>query len=111
MEELDCAIDGLRQAGYKEYLVLGLLARARVFRAQERPDLAQRDLSESMVLIRRGGMKLYEFNVQLESAYLKLLEGQRDEARKHLRNSTAMVADMGCHRWDTEIAELRAALE
>ena len=111
LAELDCAIDGLRQAGYKEYLVLGLLARARVFRAQERPDLAQRDLSESMVLIRRGGMKLYEFNVQLESAYLKLLEGQRDEARKHLRNSTAMVADMGCHRWDTEIAELRAALE
>lgn len=111
LDEINCAVDGLRRAGYSEFLVQGLLARARIFRVQGRLERMQRDLSESMALIQRSGFKLFEFKVQLEKAYIGILEGRKDLAGNHFQLAEAMVADGGFHRWDREIDGLRRAIE
>jgi len=68
--ELDSAVDGLRKAGYMDYLVRGLLTRAWLHSLEQRPALAQADLDEAWAIAEAGGMKLHQADIQLTRARL-----------------------------------------
>jgi tetratricopeptide (TPR) repeat protein len=118
------AVDGLRQAGTQHELPRGLLARAALFRAQGDFDHAQRDLDEALAIATRGGMRLHEADCHLEYARLYVdlrglrrtaglhdLGGLRGLASEHLAKAREMIAEMGYHRRDGEVAALEAALQ
>lgn len=69
---LQRAMDGLRQAGYQEFITLGLLARAALHRFTGAFDKAQNDLDEAFTIATRGGMRLHEADCHLAYARLCL---------------------------------------
>ncbi len=107
---LQLAVDGLRQAGQQQYFLRGLLARAAWARVTQQFDQAHRDLAEARSIAERGEMRLHLCDYHLEAARLHLAQGHPDEARDHWGMARAMVAEMGYHRRDAELAELASQL-
>jgi tetratricopeptide (TPR) repeat protein len=110
-DELDQAVEGLRQAGHQECIVLGLLARAELHREMRDFDRARRDLDETMTIATRGNMKLHEADCHLGYARLYLAEGKNDKVRESLDKAKGMIGDMGYHRRDKEVEALEKQLE
>jgi len=109
-QHLDEAVAGLRRAGHKDYLALGLLARAELFRRMGDFVKARRDLDEAMSVATRGGMRLHEVDCHLEYAGLLLAMDEPDEARQHFVKARDMVEEMGYARRQPDIDELGRAL-
>lgn len=107
---LQRAVDRLRQAGTLNYLPLGLLARAELHRLDLDYDRAERDLAEVFRIATRGGMGLYLADYHLESARLRLAQGNEKRAREHLTTAEEMIDCMGYHRRDKEAEELERQL-
>jgi tetratricopeptide (TPR) repeat protein len=63
--EIEKAAEGLRRAGDVEFLVRGLLTRAWLRFAQNRPDAARADLDEAEQIARRGPMPLFLADIAL----------------------------------------------
>ena len=63
-----------------------------------------------MSIAERGGMELFQADAHLEYARLYLAMGDKPKARGHLATAKEMVARMGYHRRDREVAELEAQL-
>jgi tetratricopeptide (TPR) repeat protein len=108
---LDQAVDGLRQAGMQEYVILGLLARAELHRAMGFLDRARADLEQALSIATRGGMRLYEADCHPEYARLHLACCGKEKARESLAKAKGMIEEMGYHRRDGEVAELEGELE
>lgn len=104
-EELEQAVDGLREAGQQDDLLRGLLARAELHRLMGNIENAQQDLDEAMTIATRGGMRLHQADCHLESARLYLSMDQKDRARESLGTARAMIEEMGYRRRDSEILE------
>jgi len=109
-QHLDEAVAGLRRAGQQDYLVLGVLARAELFRHLSDFVKARRDLDEAMSVATRGGMRQHEADCHLEYARLLLAMGESDEARQHFVKARDMVEEMGYARRQPDIDELGRAL-
>lgn len=107
---LDRSVDGLRQAGQQEFIIRGLLARAELRRVMGELDKAKRDLDEAFSIATRGGMRLHEADCHLEYARWYLANGEKEKARERLDKAKEMIEEMGCHRRDGEVEELRAVL-
>ncbi|HJQ24985.1 MAG TPA: restriction endonuclease [Blastocatellia bacterium] len=110
-EFLQRTVDGMRQAGQMDYLPRGLLARAQLHRFTGDYVRAERDLDEVRRIATRGGMNLYLADYHLESARLRLAQGDMDKAREHLKIAREMIDRMGYHRRDREVQELAAQLD
>ena len=109
-EELDRAVEGLRQGGREDYLPRALLARASLYRQSEYLPQARRDVGEALEIAERGAMRLHECDAHLELCRICLAEGKADQARTHLSTATELVEDTGYHRRDPELEELHQAL-
>jgi tetratricopeptide (TPR) repeat protein len=109
-EFLHRAVEWLRRAGRMDYLPLGLLARAALHRFNGDYARAERDLAEVLRIATRGGMGLHLADYHLESARLRLAQGNRDKARKHLATAREMIERMGYHRRDNEVNQLAEQL-
>ncbi|MCA9527909.1 MAG: hypothetical protein KC549_16595 [Myxococcales bacterium] len=107
---LDLAVLGLRATGRKDLQPLGLLARAALLRGAGRLPEARRDLAEARKVAERGGMRLHLCDCTLESARLRLAEGDHAGARADYLAARAEVEAIGYHRRDPELAALAAAL-
>ena len=103
---LNQALEGLRNAGSQNNLPLGLLARAELYRVTKVFDKAQKDLTETMTIATRGGMRLHEADCHLEQARLHIAMGNKDESRESYEIARDMVNEMGYHRRDKEVADL-----
>ena len=55
-------------------------------------------------------MRLHLCDYHLEAARLHLAQGHSDEARDHWATAREMVAEMGYHRRDAEVAALAQEL-
>ncbi|MEM7042238.1 MAG: TIR domain-containing protein [Pseudomonadota bacterium] len=109
--QLDQAVDGLREAGQIDYLSRGLLARAAFFREAQEHTESRRDLDKVLRIAPRSGMRLDECDAHLEYARLILAEGgSQADARASLDKAEALVRETGYKRRNEEIAELREAL-
>jgi tetratricopeptide (TPR) repeat protein len=107
---LNRAVDGLRQAGQLQELPRGVLSRASLYRLTGDYPMAQRDLDESLRIATRGSMRLHQADCHLESARLALAMGDRATARQAWETAKAMIDEMGYHRRDGEVAEIKAVL-
>jgi tetratricopeptide (TPR) repeat protein len=107
---LNDAVEGLRRAGHQDYIPLGLLARAALWRRMEDPAQARRDLDETLTIAARGGMRLHEADTHLEYARLHHAEGDSAAACECLAKAKAIVADTGYRRRAPEVAELEKRL-
>ena len=103
-------MDGLRQAGTQEFLVLGLLARAALRRVQRKFPEALADVKGAMEIAERGAMRLYQAEAYLESVRLFLEEGNRDDAREYLERAKMMIDKMGYHIRDRDVDVLEKVL-
>ncbi|MCP4695790.1 MAG: hypothetical protein GY862_02915, partial [Gammaproteobacteria bacterium] len=77
MECLNRAVAGLREAGQQDHLPRGLLARAALYRVLKEFNKAGADLAEANEIAERGGMELFLADVQLETARLMLVQGDK----------------------------------
>lgn len=103
---LNEAVDGLRKAGEKEYIVGGLLARTNLYRVTEQFDKASKDLTEAMTITSRSGMRLHEADCHLEHARLHRASGDKEQARKSLAVANELIQELGYLRRVTEVAHL-----
>jgi tetratricopeptide (TPR) repeat protein len=102
---LSQAVDGLRQAGYLEFIACGLLARAELRRV-EGDHQAVIDLDEAMAIATRGSMRLHQADCHLEYTRLHLVQGEKEEARVHWERAKEMVESTGYHLRDEEVREI-----
>ncbi len=109
-EQLNQAVDGLRQAGTQHEIPRGLLARAALYRVRGDFERARRDLDEAMAIAERSGMGLHRADGHLGYARLHLAMGEEPEAREHLATARESIGRMGYHRRDGEVAELEGRL-
>jgi hypothetical protein len=79
----DLAVDVLRRAGFDDFLVRALLARAAFRRNQHDFLRASIDLEEAHEISRQGAMRLYLTDYHLESARLTLAQLSLAGAPKH----------------------------
>jgi tetratricopeptide (TPR) repeat protein len=110
-ESFDRLVEDLRKVARMDYLPLGLLARATIYRKMNQFSLAQQDLSE-VLEIADPEMRLHLTDYHLESARLCLaMGGKHPEAQDHYEKAKKLVDDTGYHRRDKEVEELRVKLE
>ena len=107
---LAASVNGLRRAGYQEYLSLGFLARAALHAHTRAFALARKDLDEAFSIATRCGFRLHEADAHLGYARLSLAEGAPAAARPHLEAARKLIKATGYHRRDGELAELSRAL-
>lgn len=107
---LEKAVDGLRWASYQDYLPIGLLALAKLYRVMEELERAQRNLDEAVTIATRGSMGLHQADCHLEYARLYLAMGEKDKARESLAIAKKMIEEMGYHRRDNEVRDLEEKL-
>lgn len=100
-EMLEEAVNGLRRAGYLEFLVLGLLTRAWLRTAMGVPEGARADLDEAQEIAERGPMPLHLADVHLYRARLFYDRAALAEARR-------LVEKHGYGRRREELADLEA---
>jgi tetratricopeptide (TPR) repeat protein len=108
---LNRAYETLKRAGQLDFMPLGILARAALYRLTGDHLLAQRDLDEAQRIATRGSLRLHEADCHLESARLALATGDRASARKAWEAAKAMVEEMGYHRRDEEVKEIERQLK
>ncbi len=115
LDELNRAVDGLREAGAQEFIILGLLARAAVFRSSKDFKRAWDDLEETREIAERGNMNRFMADYHLEAArvcveerngHWSLVNGHWEKTRKHFEMAKQMINKMGYHRRDKELQEL-----
>lgn len=105
------AVEGLLQAGHEDYILLGLLARAELWRhKKENFPKAEKDLADVLASAKRMGTRLLEADACLGFAWLRKAEKKEPEARDYLERARKLIDDTGYHRRDGELAELDAAL-
>ncbi len=114
---LEKAVEAQRQAGYRDELPRGLMARAALRRLEGNAELATRDLFEAIEIATRSGMKLHEADCQLELSRLYLAQhrlapdaGYAAKARQSLVIAKSMIHQMGYHRRDVNVRELEQGL-
>jgi tetratricopeptide (TPR) repeat protein len=107
---LNCAVNGLRQAGQQDVLPRGLLARAELWRVTRALDKARNDLDEAYSICTRCGMRLHEAYCHLEYTRWYLASDDKTKARESLAKAKVMIEEMGYHRRDKEVKDLEARL-
>ena len=105
-EELDTAVDGLRQAGQMDHLPRGLLSRAWCRFLHEDRAGCEVDLAEAEDLSARGPMPLFLADVHLTRARLFRDRQALDQATELLKHLQAK----GYHRRDEELADAEAEI-
>ncbi len=121
------AVDGLRQAGSQDYLPLGLLARANVFRLKNDFISSWADLDEVEEIAEYGQMRLYLTDYHLEAcrniqaqiadnSCFEIIENgeiltltkkeMRAKFTLHLKEAERLVQKAGYHRRDEEVEGL-----
>ncbi len=108
--ELNAAVEGLREARAQEFIARGLLARAEYSIFTRSFDKARSDLTETLELAERSGMRLFEADAHLGFARLCLAQDDRTKAQGHLAIAKPMITEMGYHRRDPEVEELEREL-
>lgn len=110
-EYLKQAVEDFRNANTQHHLPRGLLAQAALYRLQHKFVKAWNNLEEMREIAERGDMRLYLADYYLEAGRLCLNEGKHEDARKHHNTAKTMIDEMGYHRRDKEVEELKAALK
>ena len=105
-DELDQAVDGLRQAGTQHHIPRGLLPRAELHRVCDAFGRAKRDLDEAMTIATRGGMGLHEADCHLEYARLYLAMDDKEKARESLDKAKEMIEKMEYGRRRKDVEEI-----
>ena len=111
-QHLDRAVNDLRAAGTQQYLPLGLLARAELYRQQGNYDHAEKDLQEVFEIAERGEMQLHLCDYYLATA--KLLRTRTDQAldqnqpaiTHHLQAAKKIIDQTHYHRRLPELNQL-----
>lgn len=106
---LQCAVEGLREGG-PIALSPGLLARAQFYRFTRDYERAERDLNEVLRIVTRSGMDLALADYHVESARLRLVQGEKEKAHEHWTTAKEMIERMGYHRRDKEVKEIEEQL-
>ena len=110
-EQLNRAVEGLREGSRQDYLPRAFVARAVLYRQQKEFSKAWSNLEEAREIAERGGMKLYLADYHLEACRVCLDERKKEEAREHLDNARKLIEETGYHRRDREVGEMEERLE
>ena len=107
-QHLDQAVDGLRAAGYQDYLARGLLARAELYCQQGDYGKAEKDLQEVFEIADRSEMQLHLCDYHLATA--KLLQTRTDQDQNqpaithHLQTAQQIIHQTHYHRHLPELS-------
>jgi len=105
------ALTGINDAGFQEFLPLGLLARAELHTYTGAFADARADLDEAMDIATHCGFRLHECDAHLGYARLAIAEKNWTDAEAHLNEARKIIDDTGYHRRDREVGEIGNALE
>jgi tetratricopeptide (TPR) repeat protein len=126
---LELAVESLRNAGIRDHLPRGLLARAALFRHTHDFARARQDLQEVFDIAEPSGMRLFLTDYHLEMARLMLAEQEEGVCNtplhgtdvgvycirpialhEHIDEAKRLITATGYHRRDPELAELQQHL-
>lgn len=108
---VDSAVEELRRAGQLDYLVVGLLVRAKL-RASQNTAGVQDDLDEAWEIAERGPMRLYMADIHLYRARLFFREKPYpwQSPEDDLAAAKKLINECGYHRRDEELADAKRAI-
>jgi len=119
-EEINSAVDIIRNAGAKDEHPRILLTRAHFYRLSKNYNSARSDLEEVYEIADRCDMDLYRVDYLIESGHLllddALLKGKPiqqnvlDEVKTNLNNASHLIDKQGYHLKDAELSMLQARL-
>lgn len=109
-EQLNQAVTSLRESGRQDYLPLGLIHRAALFRQLHEYPSAARDLDEVLLIASRGHMCLHETDAHLERSRLLLAKNDVQAARHELALAQTLIQATGYARREPEAALLAQQL-
>jgi tetratricopeptide (TPR) repeat protein len=107
---LDQAVIYLRRSGREDYVPRGLLARARLGRWLGEGERAIQDLTETLDIAERGGMRLHQCDAHLEWARYQVSIGDIDGARLHAASARTLIISTGYARRNPELDALSSPL-
>ncbi|MDV6340249.1 TIR domain-containing protein [Nitrosomonas sp. Is24] len=124
---LDDAVDGLRSTGMQEFIPLGLLARAALYRDARNPNhdfaRARQDLQEVYDIAEPSGMRLHLTDYHLEMARLLIAERESPprvplekgepegiSLQQHVAEAARLIEETGYKRRLPELQELQHKL-
>ncbi len=111
ISHLNQAVEGLRLAGYLDFLSRGLLARAVLHLLKKEFSRARADLDEALSIAVRGKMGLHHADCHLGYARLFVAQGEKEQAWESWTKAKEMIERMGYHRRDKDVVEIERQLE
>ncbi len=108
--DLNKAMEVLREAGQLEFIVRGLFARADFYRILNDYSMAWADLEEAREIVMQSGMKTHKADYHLGIARLNLARNRRGEAGDSLKKAEKMIHENGYGRRRREIDKLKEAI-
>lgn len=107
---VDSAVDLIRRSGRQDYLPEALVTRARLHIEQGNEELAERDVSEALLVSARGQMRISTIDALVERGHLQALAGSEDEAARLLEQVSQLAHQTGYLRPTPRIEALRQLL-
>ncbi len=104
------AVVGLRRSGHYDYLPIGLLAHAELYRLRISYSRAVKDLQEALLISRRGKMQLHQIDCYLAYVQLQLEVGEFAEAQGNLDKAQELIQQTGYERAKLDAGNLRTRL-
>lgn len=104
------ALKILREANDQDHLPRALLTCTSLRRYQKQFSEAHQRLKEVLDIANPNSMRLHIVDCHIEYVKLYLAEGKRKEAMEHFEEAKTMIQEMGYHRRDKELNELKARL-
>ena len=107
---LNPSLEYLREANNQDHLPRILLIFSNLHRYEGQYKQAHDYLAEVLEIAEPNGMRLHLNDYHLEMARLLIAKGKPLEAEKHVEIAAGMIQEMGYHRRDKELNELKARL-
>lgn len=107
---IEGALEALRKANDQDHLPRGLLTCANLHCSVKDFDRAHQRLKEVLEIAEPNGMRLHIVDCHLEYINVYLAEGKIQKALEHMKIAETMIQEMGYHRRDKELNELKARL-
>jgi hypothetical protein len=116
---IDDAVNGLFRAGAQQYIPLGLLARAWLYKLESNSEGAKADLDEAFGIAARGPMPLYMADIYLHRARLFFREatypwcnedGIPRSAKQDLAEARRLIEKHGYWRRKEELEDAEAVI-
>lgn len=109
-KQLQVSMELLEKSGRDDCIILGLVARAELYRLRQEWEEMQNDLMKAKMIAERGGMDLYKADALIGLAKHYMAQSENHMAESYWKEAKSLVEKMGYHSRHADIFALQEAL-